>query len=403
MSSPTTKSLLGRRFASCQRAQYMQPAGSALAIEGRSSKLLQVPDELLLEIMRLLPDSSIYFLRQTCHIFRRISADHTFKSFHSKFSGKQSFCLTLDDYQQCRIIRDVLASKTLCGECAGFRESGILKLLMNNLYKPVYCRGCRITHPALFFPPNQRSRMGGTCIGRLGHYYLCPHESVPWSRLGEITCTEHRSQITSRNGDFQARQTFYLQLERDMDIRKALEQVPVDQVCRAQLLDCPVSECTCFTKLSNPDCSNPDCSNHRLSCCGVTCTWKVDVAGSFVALDIESALGSNPTSPRWLSNLSFDGRNPLYDQTSKHVLWCNDPKCATNKQDRWLRMAKTCLHASSLFSFHKTELPEADTGIRWLSLEHEVYKAYNVAESDGYPFFAPLLNCYGNPIQRRVR
>lgn len=55
--------------------------------EGNTSKLLQLPEELLLEIMGRLSASSLYFLRQTCNKFHRISSDRNFDDFNRKFVG----------------------------------------------------------------------------------------------------------------------------------------------------------------------------------------------------------------------------------------------------------------------------------------------------------------------------
>ncbi|KAF5644004.1 hypothetical protein F25303_6098 [Fusarium sp. NRRL 25303] len=119
--------------------------------------LQKLSPELIIEIMLLLPHSSLYLLQQTCQKFRQISKRDTFKTFNLEFrDGPESYCMSENGYQQRKVIRDILARRTLCQECNAHRDSGKLQEVMQKLYELQYCNGCKASHPALFFSPEEK-------------------------------------------------------------------------------------------------------------------------------------------------------------------------------------------------------------------------------------------------------
>ncbi|KAF5586446.1 uncharacterized protein FSUBG_12139 [Fusarium subglutinans] len=141
--------------------------------------LQKLSPELIIEIMLLLPHSSLYILQQTCQKFRQLSKRDIFKTFNLEFrDGPESYCISEDGYQQRKLIRDIFARKTLCRECNNHRDSGKLQEAMQKLYELQYCHGCKASHPALFFSPEEKGKRYTQCLGRMGNFPLCSHVSL---------------------------------------------------------------------------------------------------------------------------------------------------------------------------------------------------------------------------------
>ncbi|KAF5243909.1 hypothetical protein FANTH_7922 [Fusarium anthophilum] len=141
--------------------------------------LQKLSPELIIEIMLLLPHSSLYVLQQTCQKFRQLSKRDIFKTFNLEFrDGPESYCISEDGYQQRKLIRDIFARKTLCQECNNHRDSGKLQEAMQKLYELQYCNGCKASHPALFFSPEEKGKRYTQCLGRMGNFPLCSHASL---------------------------------------------------------------------------------------------------------------------------------------------------------------------------------------------------------------------------------
>ncbi|KAH6982770.1 hypothetical protein EDB80DRAFT_899412 [Ilyonectria destructans] len=421
--------------------------------EENTSKFLQLPEELLLEIMGRLPASSLYFLRQTCNKFRRISSDRNFDSFNRMFAGpaKEPLAVGGASYKQLGMARDFLARKYHCRECTRLRDTGALKQKMMDLYKPMYCKGCRVNHPALFFPRihrQKKSQGGELCVGHLGEFTLCSHLSFYWSELSAfrhspglngITCKHSNhipQQILARNNDevevicpgisaspsetgsrtmtLRANRSLYLlQLDCNLpisidDLREklglAIDKLPGDaKLCGHcpsmghELLEClSSSKCDCFPPSGLPvstkrRCiSHPSCKNHKFTCrhCGVNYSWslKDDASSywrSYVVLRINCLwLGVSPTSLELLSCFNYDSYNksighetgnPVFDESTRHVLWCDSPGCATGAELRWLRMAKTFLYETRKTDIYKPWTINSDYAPRSVSIEHEAF------------------------------
>ncbi|KAF5715212.1 hypothetical protein FMUND_6932 [Fusarium mundagurra] len=170
--------------------------------------------ELIIEIMLLLPHSSLYLLQQTCQKFRQLSKRDTFKTFNLEFrDGPESYCISENGYQQRKIIRDILVRRTLCQGCNAHRDSGRLQEVMQKLYELQYCQGCKASHPALFFPPGEKEKQYTQCLGRIGNFPLCSHESfagpdmVTLSNVGgkgrSISCEDLSHKLSPINSHFE--------------------------------------------------------------------------------------------------------------------------------------------------------------------------------------------------------
>ncbi|KAJ3528484.1 hypothetical protein NM208_g10178 [Fusarium decemcellulare] len=129
---------------------------------------------------------------------------------------------------------------------------------------------------------------------------------------------------------------------------------------REQLLDSLASDaCTCFSASGlQPSTltARYGCENHNFNCleCGATYFWTLENdhgpswKGSFIVLNMKGHwVLPSPLCPAWLFNLDYEtgnkGNNPVFNQDTKHVLWCGSPGCATGSERRWLRMAKVAL------------------------------------------------------------
>ncbi|KAF5642686.1 hypothetical protein F52700_3113 [Fusarium sp. NRRL 52700] len=144
----------------------------------QAQTLQKLSPELIIETMLLLPHSSLYILQQTCQKFRQLSKRDTFKTFNLEFrDGSQSYCISENGYQQRKVIRDIFARRTLCQECNDHCDSGKLQEAMQKLYELQYCNGCKASHPALFFSPEEKGKQYTQCLGRIGNFPLCSHES----------------------------------------------------------------------------------------------------------------------------------------------------------------------------------------------------------------------------------
>ncbi|KAM0473313.1 hypothetical protein ACHAP7_008273 [Fusarium lateritium] len=110
-------------------------------------------------------------------------------------------------------------------------------------------------------------------------------------------------------------------------------------------------------------------------------------------------------SPAWLFNLDFYKdqdcsarlkRNPLYDERTKHILWCDSPGCETGSEQRWMNMAKVYLkwnvvedseefkwcHRSPNDAIASTvaELPTGFWDVHWLSFTYDFFHSVDEDE-----------------------
>ncbi|KAM0420633.1 hypothetical protein ACHAPT_011549 [Fusarium lateritium] len=417
------------------------------AAGNENDRLLQLPEELLLEIMEHLPHNSLYLLRQTCRTFHRISMDSAFRDFNLEFSKpwNGNFCPSEACYEEGKMVRDVLAPKAHCNDCNRFRETGILRRKMTELYEPIFCFACGRHHAALFFAPDQRrpkSEGGGICLGRLGRFAICPHSSVTGQDLGDRAYSSRQQTTICRDASHGLRACLSEQAEHQHRIPRfriktqyppsfsftldasvllmEIDPVRIDiRLLRDSLRKAarsPDGQLFCKHIFSQSEqllssLTLNGCARFSSGCkkCVFTCQHcgaayrleyrfhETDCRKMCVYLCMDWRwLCNSPLTPGWLFNLDFDlggrfsrkKRHPVFDDEMKHVLWCDSPGCPTGSELRWMRMAKTVLHETedmdrmnSSYGGNREEFEY----IRWPPLEYDVFEECRDKYSPGRP------------------
>ncbi|KAJ3462672.1 hypothetical protein MRS44_007458 [Fusarium solani] len=334
--------------------------------------LFELPEELLLEILKHLPHSSLYLLRQTCTTFRRVSMDSTFRDFNLEFSKplNESFCITQAGYEQRKMIRNVLVRRTHCDDCNRFRETGHLKEKMMELYEPMFCRVCDDHHAALFFARDQRYcklHGGGCCLGRRGSFPICSHISLSAYDLRsfslaqrETTCWYPSHWLRARSGnqiqerfsppprftasaDEGSTSTFCLRVKTSIllleidpckidielvrqSLKRAARSPDGQHFCKhisllseTVLSSLASDACTCFSDEAMP------CKEHALMCrhCGAVYNLEYQrretgstKAHLFLSMNVNWR-SIDPLTPIWLFNLEFGYGGPSSSKKKK--------------------------------------------------------------------------------------
>ncbi|KAK5652922.1 hypothetical protein OQA88_9401 [Cercophora sp. LCS_1] len=157
--------------------------------------LLDLEEELLLTIMKLLDPGSIQCLRRTNRIFLRLFSSSSFQDSQDRISKRLDLHAYTLPFQWRRAnqqfereaytesVRDLLCSKESRKHCLTCRNASSQNpQLATNLSKNKgFCSACRVEHPAAFFQASERDNEGpikGTCIGQTGHVRLCEHEVI---------------------------------------------------------------------------------------------------------------------------------------------------------------------------------------------------------------------------------
>ncbi|KAK5655711.1 hypothetical protein OQA88_5248 [Cercophora sp. LCS_1] len=155
--------------------------------------LVNLPEELLIKIMKYLDPSSTQCLRRTSRIFLRLFSDQSFAHWHHPNSGLPSEAARLPWYRGSPDFE-----KQACDESSGFRHLMQLeearkqchccrsvnlnnpKKAKNLVHEYLFCAACLIDHPKAFFPPTDREKekKTRTCIGHTGYISLCEHEII---------------------------------------------------------------------------------------------------------------------------------------------------------------------------------------------------------------------------------
>ena len=179
--------------------------------------LLNLPEKLLLMIMKLLDPGSIQCLRRTNRIFLRLFSNSAFRDFHHHISGLPDLQAYTEPFQWRRAslafereaysesVRGLLRSEESRKQCITCQNTNLHDpQLATDLAKSKrFCGACWAEHPAAFFPASERDNdqlVKDTCIGHTGYVRLCEHEVITrgeiaqrWSsalRLGDINDEE---------------------------------------------------------------------------------------------------------------------------------------------------------------------------------------------------------------------
>ncbi|KAK1757993.1 hypothetical protein QBC47DRAFT_357895 [Echria macrotheca] len=158
--------------------------------------LLDLPEEHLLMIMKLLDPGAIQCLRRTTQVFLRLFSHPTFRDSHYHYGKKLTKRLpwsraNLDIEREgySDSVRALLRSEETRKQCFTCQKTSREKpQLVNHLANDKsFCRACGVLHPAAFFPPSQRDngiRVKSTCIGQTGYVRLCEHEVITRAEIG---------------------------------------------------------------------------------------------------------------------------------------------------------------------------------------------------------------------------
>lgn len=257
---------------------------------------------------------------------------------------------------------------------------------------------------ALFFPEDGEEHGGksnrGTCMGRLGHITPCNHHScksftwhdVEWrvwrSGFCVSACTDRSHEPESEyihqfymggcpfprlvvSSRLELRQvssifdlgygwdlplltvnwttapplavikkTIFNLLENAFQIHRLCQHISINKEIR-DFVESGI--CSCFRKYVDIDCYN----FHEGCQCGRQTTLQCRVCGAVymwlyfsdrVILSMRYAWSiERPTSLGWLGLIN---KEKFFTAYNKHVLWCDEPECRTNKQGRWETLVK---------------------------------------------------------------
>ncbi|KAM0208811.1 hypothetical protein ACHAQI_006754 [Fusarium lateritium] len=367
--------------------------------------------------------------------------------------GPESYCIGEANHRQRQIIRDILIRGTQCEHCYSRRDTGVLQKEMERLYRPFYCSGCKENHPTLFFSPGERRKKPHEytqCLGRVGNFTLCSHKSLPapdlvsWAHISErqthnIACKD-QSHVPPKLAveNFIFRNAFrhglivhvcpryfprpggpksmlffkinkgieFLNLgigssltneERAIKLQDAYQaSSEIQQTCCKHFDLKPFCEGrnTWNCKICNAQHTLRRCLSDQKFC---NCAPSTGTAHLVLEVRYDWTFTSF-LSPAWLFNLDFYKdqdcsarlkRNPLYDERTKHILWCDSPGCETGSEQRWMNMAKVYLkwnvvedseefkwcHRSPNDAIASTvaELPTGFWDVHWLSFTYDFF------------------------------
>ncbi|KAM0245400.1 hypothetical protein ACHAP5_005483 [Fusarium lateritium] len=369
--------------------------------------------------------------------------------------GPESYCISEANHRQRQIIRDILIRGTQCEHCYSRRETGVLQKEMKRLYRPFYCSGCKVNHPTLFFSPEERRKKPHEytqCLGRVGNFTLCSHKSLPapdlvsWANISEskdieIGCKDQSHVLPELNmtnfsfyslNPYKMRVSAYSrcspapgEMKSTLDFRvyKSVEILNLgkggflgDEERATKLQDAyqasnEIRQTCCKHFDLKPFCEGRNTWHCKV--CNAQHTLRRSVSGRKlcncapstgtvrVILEVQHNWASTSfLSPAWLFNLDFYKdqdcnarlkRNPLYDERTKHILWCDSPGCETVSELRWMNMAKVYLKwnavkGSEEFKWcHRSSrdkiaiisnVPELPTGfwdVHWLSFTYDFF------------------------------
>ncbi|KAH7263470.1 hypothetical protein BKA59DRAFT_506487 [Fusarium tricinctum] len=361
--------------------------------------------------------------------------------------GPENYCISEANYRQRQIIRDILTRSTQCEPCYSRRETGVLQREMKRLYRPFWCSACRQTHPTLFFSPEERRKQPweySQCLGRVGNFTLCSHKSLPAPDLVTLAniCEDKEIKIVCKDQSHVPPQLaitndpFYLTFPHSLIVR-ATPRLFLKAGGLPSKLHFRVNKNVEFPKLGMQDtlsdkergtrlqdayqasseiqqtcCKHfdpkPFCEGRNTWNCNVCnaqhtlkrllsdqtlCNRAPSTGDARIILQVEHTWTStNFLSPAWLFNLEFykdqdcDARlkrNPLYDERTKHVLWCDTPGCETGLERRWMNMAKVYLKWNAVKGTEEFDwchrsgagsgLPTGFWDLHWLSFTYDFF------------------------------
>lgn len=190
----------------------------------RQSRVLQLPDELLLHICSMIDKKTRLFFHETCYDFHRIALDMfmrdgTTKCMHleeltaqlrfSRLPGPVYLaphqCMNMQTTYEGPVIQRQYMGASYCQECRNISSGDRAMEIRKELSKHLWCSACGIFHRKSSFSGAQRKTPFYTriCISWEGRVRLCAHKSATWDEMNPrdglppfvdrvVTC-QHRS------------------------------------------------------------------------------------------------------------------------------------------------------------------------------------------------------------------
>ncbi|KAF4814602.1 hypothetical protein CGCTS75_v013290 [Colletotrichum tropicale] len=161
----------------------LPPWETAFETNVKNSRLLHLPEEILLLILQLADIPDLYMWRQVSFTFWRIYQSNYFRNFHRSDKwryaklpkGLKGF---EHDEETIRRARD----QAYCDKCIITKKQSrdIFSLRWSLHLKTLYCSFCRANHPRFLFSHKERQKnyVGRRCISWEGHFRVCPHETM---------------------------------------------------------------------------------------------------------------------------------------------------------------------------------------------------------------------------------
>lgn len=169
-----------------------------------NSRLCQLPEELLIHIMRDLDTPSLLCLRRTSQQFMRIFGDRKFEEYHGDRNlapWQSENAKAIGSRKQLRIFREQIGRDRLCQTCISARTGPNSKM---NAYQArseelLHCSGCAVDHPSCAFSRKQRALppTKRVCTAREGFIRICKHKTMTWS---DLEAAVFRSAAPARKG-----------------------------------------------------------------------------------------------------------------------------------------------------------------------------------------------------------
>ncbi|KAF4850520.1 hypothetical protein CGCSCA4_v003751 [Colletotrichum siamense] len=148
----------------------------------KNSRLLHLPEEILLLILQLADIPDLYMWRQVSFTFWRIYQSKYFRNFHR--DGKLFYEIEkegLKGFEHDEETKKRARDQAYCDKCIAKTQSKkIVSPIWSLQFKTLYCSFCRRDHPRSWFSHKERQKkyVGLRCVSWEGHFRVCPHETV---------------------------------------------------------------------------------------------------------------------------------------------------------------------------------------------------------------------------------
>ena len=167
-----------------------QPPTLSATTSQRRSPFNELPEELLLHILRSLDVPSLLVLRRASRKFMRLFGDAEFRRYHGISNGgrwQSENVRAIESNKELRLLRELIARDRLCTDCVAARTGAPSRLDAYHAWSetPLHCGGCGLDHPSCAFSKRQRALPASkrVCIAREGAVRLCRHKTLTWAEI----------------------------------------------------------------------------------------------------------------------------------------------------------------------------------------------------------------------------